>query len=66
MERIEGQIIDEKDIIDITPEQPKKKCKTCSQKLSKTSWGMIILSSYILFSSIYVTIKLFKEIIHLF
>ena len=36
MEPFEGQIIEEKDIIYDTPEQPKKECKTCkSKKLSK-------------------------------
>ena len=32
-ESIETQIIEEKDIIDVTPEHPKKECKTCKQNL---------------------------------
>ncbi len=62
MESFEGQIIEERDIIDVTPEQPKKGCKTCKKGLSKGNWGMLVFSMYILFSSIYGSIKLFKEI----
>ena len=35
MEQVEGQIIEERDIIDVTPEQPEQpeeECKTCKQK----------------------------------
>jgi hypothetical protein len=67
MEQLEGQIIEEKDIIYDTPEQPKKECKTCKRKsLSKSHWVMVIISTYVLFSSIYGTIKLLKELINLF
>jgi hypothetical protein len=67
METVEGQIIEEKDIIYDTPEQPKKECKTCkSKKLSKAHWFMVISSLYLLFASIYGTIKLIKELINLF
>jgi hypothetical protein len=67
METVEGQIIEEKDIIYETPEQPKKECKTCKRKsLSKSHWIMVIISAYVLFSSIYGTIKLVKELINLF
>jgi hypothetical protein len=67
MKTIEGQIIEEKDIIDVTPEQPKKECKTCKQKgLTTGQWAMIISSFYILFSSIYGTIKIIKELINYF
>ena len=67
MEQVEGQIIEEKDIIYDTPEQPKKECKSCKRKtLSKTHWFMVISSVYLLFASIYGTIKLIKEIINLF
>ena len=67
METVEGQIIEEKDIIYDTHEQPKKECKTCKRKsLSKSHWVVMIISSYVLFSSIYGTIKLVKELINLF
>jgi hypothetical protein len=65
METIEGQIIEERDInaVDVNAtEQPKKGCKTCKKGLSKGNWGMLVFSMYILFSSIYGSIKLFKEI----
>jgi hypothetical protein len=63
-EPIETQIIEERDIIDVTPEQPEKECKTCKQKgLKPSQWSMIIASFYILFSSIYGTIKLIKDLI---
>jgi hypothetical protein len=67
MEPFEGQIIEEKDIIYGTPEQPKKECKTCkSKKLSKTHWLIMIGSFYLLFASVYGTVKLIKELINLF
>ena len=67
METFEGQIIEEKDIIYDTPEQPKKECKTCkSKKLSKTHWLIMISSFYLLFASVYGTVKLIKELINLF
>lgn len=67
METVEGQIIEEKDIIYDTPEQPKKECKTCKRKtLSKTHWFMVVSSFYLLFASVYGTIKLIKELINLF
>ena len=67
MEPFEGQIIEEKDIVYSTPEQPKKECKSCKRKtLSKTHWIMVISSIYLLFASIYGTIKLIKELINLF
>lgn len=69
METVEGQIIEEKDIIDVTPEtseQPEEECKTCKQKgLTRGQWIMLSASLYILFSSIYGTIKIIKELIHL-
>ena len=71
-ESIETQIIEEKDIIDITPEhsglpeQPEEECKTCKQKgLTKGQMIMLSASFYILFSSIYGTIKIIKELINL-
>jgi hypothetical protein len=68
-ESIETQIIEEKDIIDITPdqlEQPEKECKSCKQKkITNSQLAMVIASFYILFSSIYGTVKLIKELIHL-
>lgn len=67
MEQLEGQIIEEKDIVYATPEQPKKECKTCkSKKLSKIHWLIMISSFYLLFASIYGTVKLIKELISLF
>jgi hypothetical protein len=67
MEQLEGQIIEEKDIIYATSEQPKKECKSCKRKtLSKTHWVMVVTSVYLLFASIYGTIKLVKELINLF
>ena len=67
MKTVEGQIIEEKDIIYDITEQPKKECKTCKRKsLSKSHWVMVIISTYVLFSSIYGTIKLVKELINLF
>ena len=69
METVEGQIIEEKDIIDVTPEtseQPAEECQTCKQKgLTRGQWIMLSASFYILFSSIYGTIKIIKELIHL-
>ncbi len=62
---IETQIIEEKDIIDITPEQPEKECKTCKQKkITNSQLAMIITSFYILFSSIYGTVKLIKDLLN--
>ena len=46
---------------------PKEKgCSSCKKGLNSTHWSMIVLSSYILFASIYGSIKLFKDIIALF
>ena len=68
-ESIETEIIEEKDIIDVTPEtfeQPEEECKTCKQKgLTRGQWIMLSASFYILFSAIYGTIKIIKELIHL-
>jgi len=62
---IETQIIEEKDIIDVTPEQPEKECKSCKQKkITNGQLAMLISSFYILFTSIYGTIKLIKELIN--
>jgi hypothetical protein len=67
METVEGQIIKERDIIDVTPEQPKKNCKTCKNKgLKSHHIVMIVTSFYILFAAIYGTIKLIKDITHYF
>lgn len=65
MEQLEGQLIEEKDIIDVTPEQPEEECKTCKQKkISSSQLAMLIASFYILFSSIYGTIKIVKDLIN--
>jgi hypothetical protein len=64
METVEGQIIEEKDIIDVTPEQPGEECKTCKQKgLTSGQLAMIISSFYILFAAIYGTIKLIHNLL---
>lgn len=67
-ESIETQIIEEKDIIDVIPEtseQPEEECTTCKQKgLTKGQWIMLSASFYILFSAIYGTIKIIKELIN--
>jgi len=67
METIEGQIIEERDIIEVTseqPTQPEKECKTCKQKgLTKGQWIMLSASFYILFAAIYGTIKIIKELL---
>ena len=68
-ESIETQIIEEKDIIDVSPEQQheQEECTTCKQKgLTKGQWIMLSSSFYILFSSIYGTIKIIKELINYF
>ena len=66
METVEGQIIEERDIIDVTPEQPEKECKTCKQKgFTNGQLSMLFASFYILFAAIYGTIKIIEEIIHL-
>ena len=63
-ETFDTQIIEEKDIIDVTPEQPEKECKTCKQKgLTSGQWAMMISSFYILFTSIYGTVKLIQNLI---
>ena len=62
---IETQIIEEKDIIDIVPEQPEKECKSCKQKkLTNGQLAMVSASFYILFSSIYGTVKLIKDLLN--
>jgi hypothetical protein len=70
METVEGQIIEERDIIDVTPEQPtqptqpEEECKTCKQKgLTKGQWIMLSASFYILFAAIYGTIKIVQELL---
>jgi hypothetical protein len=66
METIKGQIIEERDInsVDVESiETPQKECKSCSKKgLTLGQWGIAMLGIYLIFSSIYGTIKLFKEI----
>lgn len=46
--------------------ETQKKCGSCKKKLSNTQITMAILSFYILFASIYGTIKLIKDIISIF
>jgi hypothetical protein len=70
METIKAQIIEERDInsIDVESiETPQKECKSCKNKgLTRSQWGIAFLSVYLIFSSIYGTIKLFKEVISYF
>lgn len=69
METVEGQIIEEKDIIDVTPEQQpeQEECKTCKQKGFTTGQTIMLISAfYILLTSIYGTIVIIKEILSLF
>ena len=67
MEQVEVQIIEERDIIDVTPKQPEESCKKCKNKgLKSHHIVMIVTSFYILFSAIYGTIKLIKDITHYF
>jgi hypothetical protein len=67
METIEGQIIEGKDVIDVTPKQPEESCKKCKNKgLKPHHIVMMVTSFYILFSAIYGTIKLIKDITHYF
>jgi hypothetical protein len=49
-ESIETQIIEEKDIIEITPdqvEQPEKECKTCKQKKITNGQLAMLISSFV-------------------
>jgi hypothetical protein len=53
-----------------TPQQTSE-CKTCKDKqtpnmILKNNWWVFVASFYILFASVYGTIHLFKEFIHLF
>ena len=65
METVEGQIIEGKDVIDVTPKQPEESCKKCKNKgLKSHHIVMIVTSFYILFTSIYGTIKIIKDITH--
>ena len=46
-------------------------CKTCKdpktpEQFLKSNWYVFVLSFYFLFASVYGTIHLFKEFIHLF
>lgn len=43
-----------------TPE--KKECSSCKGKLKKSDWILITVSFYVLFSSIYGTIQLIKNL----
>jgi hypothetical protein len=63
MKTVEGQIIEEKDIIN----EPKKECKTCKQSgLTNFQKGSVILGLYILISAIYGTVEFIKDIISYF
>jgi hypothetical protein len=63
MKTVEGQIIEEKDIIN----EPKKECKTCKQSgLTNFQKGSVILGLYILISAIYGTVEFIKDMISYF
>jgi len=69
MKTVEGQIIEEKDIINKPKnhEQPKKECKTCKQSgLTNFQKGSVILGLYILISAIYGTVEFIKDMISYF
>ena len=70
MKPIEGQIIEEKDInvVDVElNDEPTKECKTCKQKtLTPGQWGMALLGVYLIFASIYGTVKLIKDLLFFF
>jgi hypothetical protein len=52
-------LIEPEKIVEV--KSPKKSCSSCKQKGLKTNqWFMVILGFYMLFSSIYGTIQLFK------
>jgi hypothetical protein len=42
------------------------KCQACKKVISKSQIGLIIISSYLLISSIYGTVELIKNLIRLF
>jgi hypothetical protein len=56
---------DFKNAVDVVTEE-KKGCQSCKQSSGKSTWIMLTVSFYVLFSSIYGTIKLIKELISLF
>lgn len=60
------EVIDPINVSESVNKPKEKGCSTCKKGLNSTHWSMIVLSSYILFASIYGTIKLFKDIIALF
>lgn len=51
--------------VDVSTQEPKK-CKKCSKGMSMGQKTMLIVSFYILFTSIYGTIKLFKDVLTYF
>ena len=66
MKTLKGQIIEERDInsVDVESiETPQKECKSCKQKtLTPAQWGIALLGMYLIFASVYGTIKLIKDI----
>ena len=60
MDTVEGTVIDETEINTGKSSKSKKKCSSCS-KFPKQQWSLIAISFYILFASIYGTIKLINE-----
>jgi hypothetical protein len=68
METVEGEIIDVTEINNSESnegsEKPKK-CKSCKKGFRTGHILLLLLSFYILFSSIYGTIKLIKGLSHL-
>jgi len=67
METIKGQIIEERDINSVEVTSTEKECKSCKQKgLTNGQKGMAALGIYLVFVSIYGTIKLVREILNYF
>ena len=58
--------MEEKEKNKFLKKQRKEKIKGKSKKLSKTHWLIMIGSFYLLFASVYGTVKLIKELINLF
>ena len=46
--------------------EQEKKCSKCKKGFSKKQWYMVFLSIYVLFATVYGTIKLVGDIVKLF
>jgi len=47
--------------MEVLEQKPSRGCKKCNKGLSNTNWFMIALSIYLLITSVYGTIQLFKN-----